>query len=174
VGKIKHSLTYSGGLSRSYARTYAPAHHFGFQGFSPNTRPSVIAIAEAIPFVQLTDYSVDKLYELKGEIVARGIASVTGMKNAGLSEAALSARPIPEEELRRSLPFRKPSTAGNSCLCISEDFLGLQYPTDPASKRNGILDETATDGTRSRKRTHFRGRGVSATGEGCPRRNHLF
>ncbi len=30
VGKIKHSLTYSGGLSRSYSRTYAPAHHFGF------------------------------------------------------------------------------------------------------------------------------------------------
>ena len=25
VGKIKHSLTYSGGLSRSYRRTYAPA-----------------------------------------------------------------------------------------------------------------------------------------------------
>ena len=31
VGKIKHSLTYSGGLSRSYSRTYAPAHHFGFR-----------------------------------------------------------------------------------------------------------------------------------------------
>ena len=28
VGKIKHSLTYSGGLSRSYTRTYAPAHHY--------------------------------------------------------------------------------------------------------------------------------------------------
>ncbi len=28
VGKIKHSLTYSGGLSRSYARTYAPGASF--------------------------------------------------------------------------------------------------------------------------------------------------
>ena len=37
VGKIKHSLTYSGGLSRSYTRTYAPAGHFGFEGFSPYT-----------------------------------------------------------------------------------------------------------------------------------------
>ncbi len=45
VGKIKHSLTYSGGLSRSYTRTYAPAHHYGFVGFSPYTRPSVIALA---------------------------------------------------------------------------------------------------------------------------------
>ncbi len=51
VGKIKHSLTYTGGLSRSYTRTYAPGRHFGFQGFSPFLRPSVIAVAEAIPFI---------------------------------------------------------------------------------------------------------------------------
>ena len=37
VGKIKHSLTYSGGLSRSYARTYAPARRYGFAG-SARTR----------------------------------------------------------------------------------------------------------------------------------------
>ena len=40
VGRIKHSLTYSGGLSRSYARTYAPARRYGFSGFSPYTRPA--------------------------------------------------------------------------------------------------------------------------------------
>lgn len=80
VGKIKHSLTYSGGLSRSYTRTYAPSHHFGFTGFSPYTRPDVISVAEAIPFIKLTDYRVDRLYELKGEVVARGIAAVTGLK----------------------------------------------------------------------------------------------
>lgn len=79
VGKIKHSLTYSGGLSRSYTRTYAPSHHFGFTGFSPYTRPDVISVAEAIPFIKLTDYRVDRLYELKGEVVARGIAAVTGL-----------------------------------------------------------------------------------------------
>ena len=38
VGRIKHSLTYSGGLSRSYVRTYAPARRYGFDGFSPYTR----------------------------------------------------------------------------------------------------------------------------------------
>jgi asparagine synthase (glutamine-hydrolysing) len=107
VGKIKHSLTYSGGLSRSYARTYAPAHHFGFQGFSPYTRPGVIAIAEAIPFVQLTEYSVDKLYELKGEIVARGVAAVTGMKMPVYPKRRFQHGAIPEEELRRNLPFQE-------------------------------------------------------------------
>ena len=107
VGKIKHSLTYSGGLSRSYARTYAPAHHFDFQGFSPYTRPSVIAIAEAIPFVQLTDYSIDKLYELKGEIVARGVAAVTGMKMPVYPKRRFQHGAIPEDALHRSLPFQE-------------------------------------------------------------------
>ncbi len=79
VGRIKHSLTYSGGLSRSYLRTYAPARHFGFSGFSPFTRPSVINVAEGIPFIALTDMSVDKLYALKGEIVGRGVKAITGL-----------------------------------------------------------------------------------------------
>ena len=107
VGKIKHSLTYSGGLSRSYARTYAPAHHFGFRGLSPYTRPSVIAIAEAIPFIELTDYNVDRLYELKGEIVARGIAAVTGMKMPIYPKRRFQHGALPEEALRRSLPFQE-------------------------------------------------------------------
>jgi asparagine synthase (glutamine-hydrolysing) len=78
VGRIKHSLTYSGGLSRSYVRTYAPARRYGFAGFSPYTRPALIEVAEAIPFASLTRYDVPTLYTLKGEIVRRGIAAVTG------------------------------------------------------------------------------------------------
>src|SRR5262249_47181321 len=61
VGRMKHSLTYSGGLSRSYTRTYAPGKHFGFEGFSPFTRPNVVAVAEGIPFAELTGMSVVKL-----------------------------------------------------------------------------------------------------------------
>jgi asparagine synthase (glutamine-hydrolysing) len=101
VGKIKHSLTYSGGLSRSYARTYAPAHHFGFAGFSPYTRPSVIAVAEAIPFVEITNYSVDRLYELKGELVARGIEALTGLKMPVFPKRRFQHGAIPVEALRR-------------------------------------------------------------------------
>ena len=80
VGKIKHSLTYSGGLSRSYVRTYAPASQYGFEGFSPYTRPNVIEIAEGIPFAALTHYDVPALYSLKGEIVRRGVKAVTGIE----------------------------------------------------------------------------------------------
>jgi asparagine synthase (glutamine-hydrolysing) len=79
VGRIKHSLTYSGGLSRSYVRTYAPARRYGFAGFSPYTRPDVMEVAEGIPFAALTQYDVPTLYSLKGEIVRRGVKAVTGL-----------------------------------------------------------------------------------------------
>ena len=107
VGKIKHSLTYSGGLSRSYTRTYAPAHQYGFTGFSPYTRPSVIAVAEAIPFIDLTRYSVERLYELKGEIVGRGVAEVTGLQMPVFPKRRFQHGAIPVDGLRNRLPYRE-------------------------------------------------------------------
>jgi asparagine synthase (glutamine-hydrolysing) len=79
VDAIKHSLTYSGGLSRGYARTYAPAAACGFDGFSPYTLPDVVQVAEAIPYIELTGWSHERLYALKGDVVARGVKAVTGM-----------------------------------------------------------------------------------------------
>jgi asparagine synthase (glutamine-hydrolysing) len=107
VGKIKHSLTYSGGLSRSYTRTYAPAHHYGFSGFSPYTRPDVIAVAEAVPFIKLTEYDVSRLYELKGEIVSRGIAAVTGLQMPIFTKRRFQHGALPADALHRKLPFRE-------------------------------------------------------------------
>jgi asparagine synthase (glutamine-hydrolysing) len=80
VDKIKHSLTYSGGQSRGHVRSYAPCRLFGFKGLSPYALPNVIEVAEGIPFIQLTDWSEDALYALKGEIVSRGIKALTGME----------------------------------------------------------------------------------------------
>ncbi len=78
VDAIKHSLPYSGGLSRGSVRGYAPARRFGFTVVSPYTRPRVVAVAEAIPFAELTRGSHEALYRLKGEVLARGVRSVTG------------------------------------------------------------------------------------------------
>ncbi len=80
VGTFKHSRTYSGGQSRSCTRSYAPQRRYGFEGFSPFTRPSVIAAAEGIPFIELTGWSPERLYALKGEIVARGVRQITGFQ----------------------------------------------------------------------------------------------
>jgi asparagine synthase (glutamine-hydrolysing) len=78
VESIKHSLTYSGGLSRGYMRTYAPAIALGFDGLSPYTLPNVIEISEGIPFIEMTGWDHQKLYELKGQIVSAGVKAVTG------------------------------------------------------------------------------------------------
>ena len=80
VDSIKHSLTYSGGYSRACVRSYACAREYEFDGFSPYTRPSVIAVAEAIPFAALTEGSHERLYALKGEIISRGVRAVLGLE----------------------------------------------------------------------------------------------
>ena len=77
---MKHSVTYSGGLSRGYMRTYAPADLLGFTGFSPYTLPNVIEIAEGIPFIEMTDWDHEALYQLKGEVVSSGIKALTGFE----------------------------------------------------------------------------------------------
>ena len=80
VHNMKHSQTYSGGLSRSYMRTFAPAEHHGFVAFSPYTVRSVMAQALALPFETVLAGSVERLYSLKQDVVQAGIAAVTGVR----------------------------------------------------------------------------------------------
>jgi asparagine synthase (glutamine-hydrolysing) len=80
VDAIKHSLAYSGGLSRSYVRTWAPAAAFGFEAYSPFTVRSVIASAVAIPFEQVLGGDEARLATLKADIVRAGIRAVTGVE----------------------------------------------------------------------------------------------
>jgi asparagine synthase (glutamine-hydrolysing) len=104
VGKIKHSLTYSGGLSRGYVRTYAPARRFGFESFSPFTRPAVVEVAEGIPFIALTEYSVERLYALKGEIAARGVKAITGIDMRTFPKRRFQHGAVRVEDLRKRVP----------------------------------------------------------------------
>jgi asparagine synthase (glutamine-hydrolysing) len=113
VESIKHSLVYSGGLSRGCTRTYAPTSALGFEGFSPFMLPSVVEIAEGIPFIALTDWRHDRLYSLKGEVVSAGVKAVTGwdmpvfekrrFQHGGAAREALASRlPASEEVYRRA------------------------------------------------------------------------
>ena len=79
VDKVKHSATFSGGQSRGHVRTYAPSALLGFQAFSPMATPNVIDVAEGIPFIALTDWDHQRLYDLKGSVCQRGIENLTGL-----------------------------------------------------------------------------------------------
>lgn len=107
VDKIKHSLTFSGGLSRSYARSYATAKHMGFEGFSPYTRPDVVEVAEGIPFIELTEYEEEKLFRLKGDIVSRGVKAITGLEMPVFEKRRFQHGAISENKLEALLPQRE-------------------------------------------------------------------
>ena len=107
VGRMKHSLTYSGGHSRSYARTYAPARRLGFTGLSPFTRLRVIEAAEDIPFAALTGGDHQRLYALKGEIVSRGVEALTGRRMPVFPKRRFQQGALPPGELSRRFPFRE-------------------------------------------------------------------
>jgi asparagine synthase (glutamine-hydrolysing) len=77
---IKHSLTYSGGLSRSYVRTFAPAQRLGYRAFSPYTTRSVIAESLAIPFESVLQGDAERLYTLKADVVRSGVEKLTGIR----------------------------------------------------------------------------------------------
>lgn len=80
IDAIKHSATYSGGLSRAYVRTFAPGARYGFEAFSPYTVRSVMAKAVAIPFPELLKGELSRLYSLKGDVVAAGVKHVCGIE----------------------------------------------------------------------------------------------
>ena len=105
VGTMKHSLTYSGGLSRSYVRTYAPARHLGFESFSPYTRPALVELAASLPWDALTEYDTDRLYALKGEIVAAGVRALTGMEMPVFTKRRFQHGALDADAMRRALPW---------------------------------------------------------------------
>jgi asparagine synthase (glutamine-hydrolysing) len=107
VGRIKHSLTYSGGLSRSCTRTYAPPRHCGFESFSPFTRPNVVEVAEGIPFAELTQMATDRLYDLKGDIVSRGVKAITGMDMPVFPKRRFQHGATRVDSLRSRMPARE-------------------------------------------------------------------
>jgi len=112
VQSIKHSLTYSGGLSRGYVRTFAPADSLGFEGFSPYTLPNVIEISEGIPYIDITGWDHNKLYDLKGQLVAQGVKVVTGMEmpvfqKRRFQHGAVSPQGFGKHFPARELDYRK-------------------------------------------------------------------
>jgi asparagine synthase (glutamine-hydrolysing) len=72
--------------------------------FSPYLRPSVIAVAEAIPFAELTQGSHERLYALKGEIVSRGVRSVLGIEMPVFAKRRFQEGSVSADEVARLFP----------------------------------------------------------------------
>jgi asparagine synthase (glutamine-hydrolysing) len=64
----------------------------------------VIAVAEAIPFAQLTEGSHERLYALKGAIVKRGIQSVLGLDMPVFEKRRFQHGSVAEPEIKRLFP----------------------------------------------------------------------
>ena len=107
VNSIKHSLTYSGGLSRGYMRTFAPADSLGFDGFSPYTLPNVIEISEGIPYIDLTEWDHKRLYDLKGDIVSSGVKEITGMEMPVFPKRRFQHGALSPESFEKLFPGRE-------------------------------------------------------------------
>ncbi len=122
VSAIKHSLIYSGGQSRGHVRSSAPATSLGFRGFSPYALPRVIEVAEGIPFVELTDWDHQRLYDLKGRVVTSGVRSVTG----------LDMPAFPKQRFQRG--------------AASESLFDSLFPADEASYRQEFQKQFAAVG----------------------------
>ncbi|MDO9580948.1 MAG: asparagine synthase-related protein [Bacteroidales bacterium] len=112
VESIKHSLTYSGGLSRGYMRTYTPADVLDFEEFSPYTLPNVIEISEGIPYIDMTNWDHQKLYDMKGQIVSHGVKAITGMempvfRKRRFQHGAASSKNFNRQFPEREIEYRK-------------------------------------------------------------------
>ena len=107
VESIKHSLTYSGGLSRGYMRTFATGDLMGFEGFSPYTLPNVIEVSEGIPYIDITKWDHQKLYDLKGQIVSYGVKAVTGMEMPVFQKRRFQHGAASDKDFNRQFPEKE-------------------------------------------------------------------
>ena len=106
VNSIKHSLTYSGGLSRGYMRNFAPSSLLGFEGFSPYTLLNVIEVSEGIPYIDMTQWDHQKLYDLKGQIVSQGIKAITGIDMPVFTKRRFQHGAVNPQVFKRHFPER--------------------------------------------------------------------
>ena len=180
VGRIKHSLTYSGGLSRSYVRTYAPARQYGFAGFSPYTRPDVIDVAEGDSVRGPDPLRRAGALRAEGGDRAAGRQGGDRPRHAGLPEAAIPAR---RHVGRCDAPASRPVGARlpprvRAHVCLTPGSIPPRRPRAIASCSNGAArgPRTIPGATRgSSSRTSERREGgrarmatVLLTGRECP------
>ena len=109
VGRIKHSLTYSGGLSRSYTRTYASSTHHGF---------GVTRVEHRRPHIRLRLRVVrpDELQLIAICVINRAHVHATGKRTT------IDGEWIGPDDKRR--------VAGHCAVQIADTRLGMHFMQD--------------------------------------------
>lgn len=130
VDAIKHSLTYSGGQSRGHVRTFAPASIFGFEGFSPYALPNVIEVAEGIPFIEMTNWDHQALYNLKGDVVAAGVRALTGVEMPVFEKRRFQHGAVADDQFQQLFPTNPMEYR----RAFAEIFGNEQFLSTPASE----------------------------------------
>jgi asparagine synthase (glutamine-hydrolysing) len=105
VHAIKHSLVYSGGQSRGHVRSWVPEVAHGFCGFSPFAMPTMIEVAEGIPFADLAQGDVRKLYQIKGQVIGSGIEQVLGVRMPIFEKCRFQHGAVGEQTTRQLFPL---------------------------------------------------------------------
>jgi asparagine synthase (glutamine-hydrolysing) len=88
-------------------RSLSVSDSLGFEEFSPYTLPNVIEISEGIPYIEMTNWDHNKLYELKGAIVAAGVKSITGMDMPVFEKRRFQHGAVSGSEFSKLFPSRE-------------------------------------------------------------------
>ena len=152
VGSIKHSGHYTGGQSRSYARTYAPLRALRLLRLQPVHAPARHRRGRGHS-VRRADARarVERLYALKGEIVSRGVrgghrprrcpSSRSAASSTGRADRTSSAGAFPSPR-RSTAPRSSPDTpARRERLPRGRPRLGARPDSRPETpaERGGSL-----------------------------------
>ena len=130
----------------------------GFEALSPYTLPNVIEVSEGIPYIDMTKWDHQKLYELKGQIVYLGLRNYRigyacipkrRFQHGAASQRCFSKH-FPEKEIHTERSFYQnmnkfirldinnkwiDSLSGGKNLLIRKDHM------DGLLKRNELLQE---------------------------------
>ena len=162
IDAIKHSLVYSGGLSRGYVRTYAPAARYGFTAFSPYAERAAIAAAVAMPFETVLGGDPARLDDAEAGCRPRRREAVTGVDmpvraKRRFQDGAQAAAP------RRASPRRGASARFNA---LWQERL-READADANTRRSGNemtvpVSAARPEGGQCRRRTDLPGRVAGA------------
>jgi asparagine synthase (glutamine-hydrolysing) len=67
----------------------------------------VIEVSEGIPYIELTNWDHQKLYDLKGQIVSHGVRAITGMDMPVFPKRRFQHGAVSSQNFERHFPLKE-------------------------------------------------------------------